>query len=1107
MSRALLCVLIVVHAAAAQTNRGYYRFPAIHNDTIVFTAEGDLWQVGVAGGTARRLTTHLGSETRAAFSPDGQTLAFTADYEGPAEVYTMPASGGLPLRRTFEGGALVAGWTPDGKVLYSTRRFATLPDAQLATIDAQNRVQIVPLSQAAAGSYDPSGKTLFFTRLPFQGSHARQYQGGTAQKLWRFSGSGEAMPLTGDYAGTSKDPMWWNGRVYFLSDRDGGMNLWSMDESGKGVRQHTRHKEFEIQNASLSAGRVVYQIGGDLRLFDIRSGADREIPITLASDFDHLRERWVKTPNEYGVSARIAHDGSSLALISRGKVFVAPAKHGRFVEATAGKPARFRDARLTADGKSLITLSTESGEVEIWKLPANGVGAAERLTGDGTVLRWEAIPSPDGKWIAHQDKDNQLWLLETATKAQKKIAVSQPWFNSGPAFHDVRWSSDSRWLVFSTGASNSFERIQLYSVETGALTPLTSDRYNSWSAAWSADGKWIYFLSDRALKSVVPGPWGPRQPDPYFDRSVKIYQIALRKGLRSPFEPPDELNPEKPEEKKTEEKKTEEKKPEEKAEQSKDEKTVGKVDIDLDGIAARIHEVPVPPGNYESLTAPGKRLCWIAVNPGDREKNALECVEVANKGDKPEALLEGLQSYEISGDGKKMMLRKANEFYVVDAAAKDLKNPKTMTDAKVDLRDWTFAIIPREEFRELFLDAWRLHRDYFYDRGMHGVDWPAARTRYLPLVDRVRDREELSALIAEMVGELSALHTFVGGGDLRRGTDRIQVGALGAHLDRDAAAGGYVIRRIYKSDPDRPDKRSPLARPGVDISEGDVILAINGRDTLSVAGIGELLRNRAGKQVLLRVRKAAQTEPRDVIVKPMSEGEEFDLRYGDWEYTRRLMVEESAAGQIGYLHLRAMGPGDIAQWAEHFYPVFDRQGLIIDVRHNNGGNIDSWILGKLLRKAWFYWQPRAGQTYWNMQYAFRGHVVVLCDERTASDGEAFSEGFRRLGLGKVIGTRTWGGEIWLSGSNTLADRGIATAAEYGVYGPEGKWLIEGHGVVPDIEVDNLPHETFNGRDRQLETAISYLKGLIKEKPVTVPKTPDYPRRNGNPVPARASGGR
>jgi len=1109
---ALIVVTLAFSASAQPQNRGYYRFPAISGQTIVFTAEGDLWEVGIEGGTAHRLTTHPGEETHAAFSPDGKTIAFSANYEGPTEVYTMPAAGGLPSRRTFEGGATVVGWSPGGKILYDTRRYATLPDDQLATIDADNRVELVPLAQAAQGTFDKTGANLFFTRYPFQGSYAKRYQGGTAQSIWKYAAGREAIALTADFRGTSKDAMWWNGRIYFLSDRDGTMNLWSMDENGKNLKQHTRHQGWDAKDPSLSQGRIVYQMGADLHLYDIASGADKALPIELSSDFDHLREHWIKNPLDYATAVHVSPDGSSVVLTSRGRVFVAPLKNGRFVDVAEHKPGRFRDARFL-DAKNLLVLSTESGEVEFWKVPANGGGTAERLTTDGKVLRWEGTPSPDGKWVAHQDKDNQLWLLNVADKTQKRIATVATSGDSNAQFNWVRWSPDSRWLTYDVETPNLLEQILLYSVDTAVSTPLTTDRYTSQSASWSPDGKWIYFISDRNLRSVVGGPWGSRAPDPYFDKADKIYLLALKKGLRSPFEPPDELHPDAKEEppkpatdttKPAEQSKTgETAKPADTAKAADAAKPDAaktdavKVEIDLDGIASRLQEVPVAAGNYSNLAVVGKRICYVSHDAEDQQKTAIECLDIANKGDKPDTLMEGVGGFEVSADGKKMLIRKQNDLLVVDAAAKGsaLKDPKTLADSTVDLKNWTFSVIPSDEFREAFQDAWRLHRDYFYDRNMHGVNWESMRNKYGELITRVRDREELSDLISEMVSELSTLHTFVVGGDIRRGPDQIALAALGARLTRDAKAGGYVIEHIYQSDPDRPDRLSPLARPGVDISEGDVLVAINNQDTLGAVDPSELLRTQAGKQVLLRVKPKGKTDTREVVVKPITMTQENDLRYGEWEYTRRLAVEKASAGKFGYVHLRAMGTGDINRWEEEYLPVFTRDGLILDVRHNNGGNIDSWILGKLLRKAWMYWEPRVGAPTWNMQQSFRGHLVVLCDAWTASDGEAFTEGFRRLGLGKAIGTRTWGGEVWLSFSNFLADRGIASTGENGVFGPDGKWLIEGHGVDPDIVVDNLPHATFEGKDAQLEAAIEYLNAQVKEKPVTQPVVPKYPDKS------------
>ncbi|HJY91254.1 MAG TPA: S41 family peptidase, partial [Candidatus Acidoferrum sp.] len=612
--------------------------------------------------------------------------------------------------------------------------------------------------------------------------------------------------------------------------------------------------------------------------------------------------------------------------------------------------------------------------------------------------------------------------------------------------------------------------------------------------------KWLYFLSDRMLKTTVSSPWGPRQPDPNFDRSLKIYELALTPGLRSPFTPADELHaeqpakaeemkPEKPGDtkKKEEDKKAAEKKPtdEKKAgdEKKPEEKKPSTVNIDFTNIASRLREVPAPAGNYSSLQATDKRLCWTDRDGDMPPKQALACIDIANKGEAPETVMTDVKGFEISQDRKKMLVAKTEDFLIIDSDAKasGLADPKVIGKAKIDMSKWTIMTNPRVEYHELFLDAWRLERDYFYDRNMHGLDWKALRDRYLPLVDRVSDRQELNDVIAQMVSELSTLHIFVFGGDARKPADQVEIATLGAVLQRDEKAGGYVVQHVYLHDPDLPDLAPPLARPDSLVKDGEVIVSIDGDDLLKVQDERELLRGKAGRKVLLHV-KSTDGKARDVLATPVTERQERDIAYREWEYTRRLKVESDSKGKIGYVHLQAMGPRDIEQWTREFYPVFDREGLIIDVRHNRGGNIDSWLLGKLMRRAWFYWQPRIGNPNWNMQYAFRGHTVVLCDQVTASDGEAFSEGFRRLGMGKLIGVRTWGGEIWLSGSNVLSDFGIATAAETGVYGPEGKWLIEGHGVDPDIVTDNLPHATFAGSDAQLDEALKVLQEEIQKDP-------------------------
>ena len=1091
---AVLVSLILARPQAqdgSASSLGYYRFPALSGDTIVFTAEGDLWRIGIDGGVAQRLTTHPAEESRPAFSPDGKTLAFSASYEGPTEVYTLSLDGGVPVRQTFEGAAAqVVGWTGDGQVLYTTRRFSTLPNPQLVKVDPRNGVRtIVPLAQASEGTFDATGRTLYFTRLAFQGSYTKRYQGGTAQNLWRFAtGDKEATPLTGDYAGTSKNPMLWRARLYFLTDRDGTMNLWSMNERGGDLRQHTRHRGFDANSPSLSNGRVAYQLGADIRVFDIDRNQDRAVPIRLVSDFDHLRERWVRNPQEWVTSVHLSPSGDRVVLTARGQLFVAPAQQGRIVEATRNKTVRYREGRFFPDGKSLLALSDESGELEFWRVPSNGIGDSARLSTDGKVLRWDGIPSPDGKHLAHFDKDQQLWIMDVGSTQQKRVAVSDE-----GGFADVTWSPDSKWLAYSSPANNQMTRLFLYEVESGRITPVTTDRYDSYSPAWSPDGKWLYFLSNRNFVSVVGSPWGSRQPEPFFDRQTKVYHVSLKPGERSPFQPDDELyvpaKEEKPEAAKADEK-----------QQGAAATPAPPVAVNLAGIESRLLEVPLPAGNYSDLKTDGKRLYFLSrevSTPG----TALRTLAIENKSPRPEVFMDAVGGYELSQDLKKIMVRKAPDLLIFDVAA---KAPPDTTKNRVPLGDWTFRLDPRDEWRQMFTEAWRLERDYFYDRGMHGVDWPAMQAKYLPLVNRVTDRSELSDLIAQMVGELSALHIFVRGGDIRQGTEQVPSGTLGATFARDEKAGGFRVEHIYRSDPDIPDELSPLAQVNVNVVEGDVIESVNGVPALSSRDIEQLLRNQAGKQVLLGVKPKAGGASRQVIVTPITVARENDLRYDEWEYTRRLAVEKEGNGKLGYVHLRAMGAANITEWQREFYPVFDRDGLIIDVRHNNGGNIDSWILEKLLRKAWFFWQPRVGDPTWNMQYAFRGHVVVLVDQNTASDGEAFAEGFRRLGLGKVIGTRTWGGEIWLTQSNVLVDRGIATAAEIGVFGPEGDWLIEGHGVEPDIVVDNLPHATFNGEDAQLAAAIKHLQDELRRKPIPVPVAPKYPDKAPKESPSRTT---
>ena len=1105
----LAFVALSVGTNAIHAAEGYYRQPAIANDNIVFVAEGDLWRTGLAGGSAQRLTTNLAAESNPAISPDGKWIAFTARYEGPAEVYVMPMSGGAPTRLTFDGDiATVQGWTPDGKVLFSSPRYSGKPDARLYTVDPTSRISApIPLHQAAEGCY--LGISLVFTRQTPISDNVKLYQGGQAQKIWRFDTGREAVSLTADYAGTSRQPMCGNGRIYFISDRDGTMNIWSMSGEGQSVKQHTRHSDFDIRGASISADgkRIAYQRGADIYLFDIASNAATKLALSLQSDFEHTRTRWVKTPWDFVSAIAPSPTGDRVAITARGQVFVVPAGNGRRVEVTRASDFRAREAVFGHDGKSIFTFTDKSGEMELWRFPANGVGEARQLTKGATVLRQKAFPSPDGKWVVHHDKDRRLYLLNLASGEDKPIDRSA--INE---YGTVDWSPDSRWIAYNKGAPNFFGALHLIEIATGKITQLTSDRYDARDATFSPDGKWMFFLGNRTLRSLVTSPWGQRNPAPFFDRQSKIYAFALDPAARWPFLPKDELQ--KPEL----EKKPEPPKSAIPVDPKADLKTDAKVDekndskesskpppkpsaLVLAGLKDRVYEVPIPAGNYSNLSTDGKRLYFVVAETAVDRKLSLRSVAIEAPNPLPptvELFFDEIRSYELTQDRKKLLVRKVNDLFMFDVGKSPPPAPEQAKFA-VNLRDWTFSVDPREEWKQIFIDAWRMHRDFFFDKNMHGADWLRVRSKYEPLLARVTDRSEVNDIVAQMSAEAAALHSQVGGTDLRKGEDSVDVAGLGADFTK--TAQGFRVARLYSGDPELLEERSPLARPEVNVKVGAVITAVNGLPASGVANIGELLRNQVGKQVLLSVNDAAG-KSREVIVTPFNARADRDLRYLAWEQERNERAEKASGSRIGYVHLQAMGANDIARWVREYYPVFQREGLIIDLRHNRGGSIDSWIIEKLQRRVWHFWQSRQTDAlFTNPQLAFRGHIVALIDGDTYSDGETMAEGLKRLGIAPLIGATTAGAGIWLSDQNRLRDNGIARAAESGLFvhdGPgskdEHKWIIEGAGVKPDMEVDNLPFATFNGGDAQLDAAIAYLMDKMSKEPIKTPVIPAYPVR-------------
>ena len=1136
----LLPLLLMSSAIAATANEpvrtGYFRAPALSGDTLAFVAEGDLWRASSAGGSAQRLTTHPAEEFYPAISPDGKRVAFSARYEGPMEIYVMPLTGGAPTRLTYDGGgnARVQGWTTDGKVLFSTTRLSGKPGPQLVMIDPSSLARsTLPLADAAEGCY-LGGQFIFTRRSPIS-DNVKRYKGGGAQSLWSFdpsagrasSSAREATPLTASYAGTSRQPMCAQNRVYFLSDRDGSMNLWSMTGDKRDLKQHTRHSDWDIKSASLSNGRIAYQLGADIRLLDVASGEDRIVPLQLLSDFDQLRTRWLKAPFDYLTDVALSPNGERVALTARGQVFTTSVGPGRRAEITRTSEVRARGVAFSHDGGSVYTFADATGELELWRYPANGVGAGQALTRGATTLRVGVVPSPDGKLIAHTGLDHRLFVLDVASGEDREIVHGSKWSVS-----DIAWSPDSRWLSFASSASNNFSQVSVADVSSSSssaggvvsgqrVTRVTSDRYDARSPVFSSDGKFLYFIAERNLQTVVMNPWGSRNTGPFFDRRGKIYALALTADARWPFLPKDELTPATPTPSTpsavvtasvvnttpsgtaTTTTTTAVTVIPTAAVAATPAPAISKaVSIAFDGLASRLYEVPLAAGNYRQLATDGKRLYFVSVDTSVERKATLRTLAIEPVAATPpqsEVFFDDVRSYALSQDQKKVLLRRGNDLWVVDAGA---KAPTDLSKLAVNLRDWTIRADPRDEWKHMFVDAWRMHRDMFWDANMHGAEWPAVRRKYEPLLSRVTDRSELNDLIAQMISEAVALHSQVGTQDLRRGADDIGIAALGAAASYSLQANGFRIDKIFSGDPELIEERSPLARAEVNMAVGDVITQVNGVRMDSPIALALALRQQAGVQTLLRVLPidgtTGATVTRDVVVTPITAQRDAELRYLEWEQSRAAVVETSGQGKLAYVHLQAMGPQDIARFVREFFPVINRDGLIIDLRGNGGGSIDSWVIDRLQRKAWQFWKTRRSDAvYSNQQDSFRGHVVALIDGGTYSDGETMAEGLKRLGIGTVIGTRTAGAGIWLSDRNRLRDNGIARVAESGVFvstPTENRWIIEGVGVTPDITVDNLPVATFNGGDAQLDAAISFLQDKLKREPIPAPTVPPMPAR-------------
>jgi tricorn protease len=1076
--------LLLLSAAQASAQTRLLRFPDIHGDRVVFTYAGDLWSAPATGGMAARLTAHPGLEMFARFSPDGRWIAFTGQYDGDEQVYVIPSTGGVPRQLTFypARGPLAPrwgydnqtiGWTRDGNVLFRSLRDGwDLADSRLYSVPVEGGLgEPLPMPVSGAADFSPDGRQVVYNPMARDFRTWKRYQGGWAQDLHLFDLTTHETRNITSHPRTDRDPMWIGGRIFFNSDRTGTLNLWSYDVASGQVAQVTRSDRWDVRWPSDDEeGRIVYELGGELQVLDTRTGQSRALAIDVPTDSLYDRPSQVSAAEQIE-DAALSPKGERVVFVARGDVFTAPIEKGVTRNLTRSSRFHEKGARWSPDGRKIVYLSDRSGEEELWLIDQDGSGQPEQLTTGGQALRFAPVWSPDGKRLAFGDKDGKLWVLTLAGRKLTEVADDRI-----SRIQDATWSPDALGgddLAFSLIDDNGlFRSLWIWSASRNGETTKTrriTDLFDESTPAWDPEGRYLYFLSSREYAPVLDGI----DFNYALDRTSGVYAMALRKDVGHPF-PPESDEVAVPEEEKNEDKKdgTEGKK--------------GDLEIDFEGLGERVARVPVPFDNYSSLAAAPGRLLFMK-NPAfsfGREparQPALETYDLAARQAK--TLADGVDGYVLSRDGAKVLVLQQGQWNLYESGGGEKKTVST-AGLVVDR-------VPSEEWAAIFDEVWRRYRDLFYVENMHGYDWAALREQYRPLLAHVRHRSDLNSLIGEMIAELNVSHSYVAGGDFKL-PERPRVALPGARFGLDKAAGRYRIDKIFQGQNEEETYRSPLTELGVDARVGDYVLAIDGVELKAPDNPYRLLRHKADRPVTLTLNSRPSLEgARQVTFRPVAS--EISLVYLQWVEGKRAKVDELSGGRIGYLHVPDMGSDGLREFIKWFYPQIAKEGLIVDVRANGGGFVSPLLLDRLRRELL---AVDMGQLFdMPVRYppaAFHGHMACLINERSGSDGDIFPAMFRQSGLGPLIGKRTWGGVVGISGGGPLIDGGSISVPQNGTVSLEGEWIIEGHGVDPDIEVDNDPKSVLAGRDPQLERGVEEVMKKIREAPRKMPGRPADP---------------
>lgn len=1082
-------------AVAAHAQTKLLRYPDVHADELVFTYAGDLWRAPAAGGTAMRLTAHPGQELFGKFSPDGTQIAFTGQYDGDEQVYVVPATGGVPKQLTFYPARgpfsprhgvdnQVYGWTPDGTSIV----FRSLRDADggrsetaLYTVAAGGGLAVrLPMPTSGAGDFAPDGRRLVYSPLFRDFRTWKRYQGGWAQDLYVYDLATAAVTPIAHSRRTERDPMWIGDRIYFVSDRDGTLNLYSADSSGGGVEQLTRSTSWDVRWASSdNRGRIVYELGGELRVFDVASKQDRPAPITVPTD--GLASRPARVSAEKQIeSFALSPKGERALFVARGDVFTAPIEKGATRNVTNSSNAHDKHARWSPDGKRIAFISDRTGEEQVYLVDQDGFGKPDALTTRFAAQLQAPEWSPDGKRLAFSDKDGKVFVLTVADR--KVIEVADDAFGG---VNDYAWSPDSAYLAFSMGNPNGYQTVHVWSAADGRTRAITDPLWNAQGPAWDPEGQYLYYLSDREFAPQISTfEWNFAT-----SRTTAIYALALRKDVKNPFPPEsDEVG-------------TSAKEADEKGAPPSDGKDARKEDepkapvkpfaIDWDGLAQRVTKVPVPADNVDGLAVTRGFILFTKGGApfygrdSDR-KTALHIFDVKKR--EASELLDDVQGYALSDDGKKALVRHGNtSFSLIDATPKGKGDKEKKA---VSTKGLMVDRVPAQEWATIFDEVWRRYRDFFYVRNMHGYDWKAIGDRYRSLLPYVAHRSDLTYVLSEMVAELSVGHAYIESGDVEL-PPRAKVGLPGARFALDGAAARYRIARIFSGQNEEEKYRSPLTEVGVDVREGDYVLAIDGQELTAGDDPYRLLRHKTDPVTLTVNARPSLEGARKVQYRPL-ESEE-SLLYLGWVMDNRARVAKATNGRVAYIHLPDMGGSGIYEFIKWYYGQIRAEGLIVDVRSNGGGNVSAWLIERLDNKLLGTRFGSGGDhpgTY--PQTVFHGPMVGLINETSASDGDIFPHYFRKAGLGPLIGKRTWGGVVGISGRGPLLDGGQVFVPLSATNDENGQYIIEGEGVPPDIEVENDPASVIAGRDPQLERGIQEVLKAMEADPKRLPGRPADP---------------